>query len=74
VSTDALHERSIRPQSTTVGVRPAGTDGAVVSPGSVVVVVGATGTVVVVTQGSVAAATGAVIAEALPALSTADTA
>jgi hypothetical protein len=47
VSADALHERSICPQVTTVGVSPVGIDGGVVSAGSVVVVV-VVGAIVVV--------------------------
>jgi hypothetical protein len=74
VSTDGSQARSIRPQSTMAGVSPVGTDGAIVSAGSVDVVVVVGAAVVVVTHGSVVAATGALIAEAFPALSTAETA
>jgi hypothetical protein len=73
VSTDGFHSRSIRRQSTTVPTSPSGIDGATASVARVVVVVGG-GTVVVVAQESVVAATGALSAEALPALSTAETA
>jgi hypothetical protein len=73
VSTAGFHARSIRLQSTTTGVRPVGTEGGVVSGGSVdVVVVGAI--VVVVAQEPVVALAGVLIPDALPALSTAETA